>query len=377
MSEKTTPPSSGPGSQERPADARSSEHPVAAPDPLVQTAFSLGWQMAQLYRPGPRMDIRDDSPTHLPGIGDLAAVELRGLRLNQIDVALARLRERIMAAGQQPPSTTELRDGAETDQEAVGKAVLALHIELLATLTASDRRLGIAYALGRELHDTCEIGDDNEDLGRKLGHDHLTDLYSWALDLKSALPPHAGECIYQSLRQWETWWATEPAPLVAGRPLDWERDGQTVRDQLQRQGEIWRAVLSGEKDATDTLDPTDYVTAGRQLAGSVLRQLPWWLWVVVVALLGAAIAALVIAANSDEASSVIAALGGVAATLGITVRSVQQTLGRAVERMEDSIWGAALDKAIVVAITRVQALERLPEERSPLAATLERLGVKR
>jgi hypothetical protein len=33
--------------------------------------------------------------------------------------------------------------------------------------------------------------------------------------------------------------------------------------------------------------------------------------------------------------------------------------------MEDSIWGAALDKAIVVAITRVEALERPERTLSP------------
>jgi hypothetical protein len=328
---------------------------VASRDERVPTAFALGWQMAELYREGeappPPAQPRED----LPELGSLAAPERRNLRFAQVDAALARFEGAIAAAGLSLPSTATVREAGEAGDEEVREAVMELHAALLRALTSADFRFGKAYGLGRALFDTCRIDSEGR-LRHELNPDRLGNLYSWLLDLKTVLPDHAGESVYRSLGEWENW---AKRPTVDGRPLDWEADKDAVQGVLSRQGEIWRALLSAEKEATDTLVARDYADAAGKLfldGVALLRRLPWQLWLVIFGALGLAVGGLVAASLAGSGSSVVAALGGLAAALGISWAGVRHTLGAAASRLREPLWGAALDRAIVVAITRVEEL---------------------
>jgi hypothetical protein len=324
-------------------------------DEGVRTAFALGWQMAELYRRSETQAAVAQPGVDLPEVGSLAGPDRRNLRFAQIDAALARLRQAITDAGLSVPTTDTVRGEAERPEEGSRGAILALHTELLRVLTAADFRLGKAYGLGRALCDTCRVYSA-EDVQRELGSDRVGNLYSWLLDLKTVLPPHAGESVYQSLREWEAW---ARGPKVEGHPLDWERDKGTVERVLFRQGEIWRAMLSGEKQATDMLVARDYADAAGKLfmdGVALLKRLPWQLWLVIGGALGLAVAGLILASVIGNVSSVVAALGGLAAALGISWTGLRQTLGTAAASLRKPLWGAALDRAIVVAITRVDDL---------------------
>jgi hypothetical protein len=330
---------------------------AAAParDEGVRTAFALGWQMAELYRRGDTQAAAAEPRVDLPEVGSMAGPDRRNLRFAQVDAALARLQQAITDAGLSVPTTEAVRGAAEGGGEEARRTILALHVELLRILTAADFRLGKAYGLGRALCDTCRV-HSAKDVQRELGGDRVGNLYSWLLDLKTVLPSHAGESVYQSLREWEAW---ARRPEVEGQPLDWERDGGTVERVLFRQGEIWRALLSGEKHATDMLVARDYADAAGKLfmdGVALLKRLPWQLWLVIGGALGLAVAGLILASVIGNVSSVVAALGGLAAALGISWTGIRQTLGTAAASLRKPLWGAALDRAIVVAITRVDDL---------------------
>jgi hypothetical protein len=72
-----------------------------------------------------------------------------------------------------------------------------------------------------------------------------------------SFPPHAGHSVAESLISWRDW-----AKTVSDSPG--EEDPKVIR-LLRRQGERWRAVLSGEKQATDGLELEDYVGAGVEI----------------------------------------------------------------------------------------------------------------
>ena len=338
-----------------------------ATDPLGSVAFSLGWQVAELYGPAPTFDPREAAPHALPDVGSLAIVDRRSLRFLQIDSALTKLGTRIEEAGRTVPRAAEAKQKAEAGDEDFSEAVRRLHVELLITLTAADFRLGKAYGLGRALYETCNVPSE-ESLHHALAAGRVGTLYSWLLDLKSVLPDHAGECVYQSLKRWERW---DDDKRVDGERFEREPHHERLRHTLSRQGEIWRALLSGEKQATDTLTTAGYVEAAKYVfrnGAQLLGRLPSPLWVAIGIALLIAVGGLIAAAITGNISSVIATLGGLAAVLGISLAGVKNALGTAAARLREPLWGAALDCVIVDAITRVGDLAEGAEVAAPATA---------
>ncbi len=128
----------------------------------------------------------------------------------------------------------------------------AFHIELLATLTGADFRLGKAYGLGRALADVTRNPPDG---ASELARGRVAPLAAWLRDLSTVLPPHAGHVVASSLEEWGGW-AVRPPGDAAQEAVDVE--------QLQAQGRLWRSLISGEKRATQMLEISDYVAAGEK-----------------------------------------------------------------------------------------------------------------
>src|SRR6185312_9521126 len=96
------------------------------------------------------------------------------------------------------------------------------------------------------------------------------------------LPPHAGHSIRNSLTLWE------------------EQIGPDAADALRRQGESWRAILSGELAAADVLRLSDYVGTADEVVESLGRlarkSLPrlWRLGLLVLGLVALAVLILLV-----------------------------------------------------------------------------------
>jgi hypothetical protein len=324
----------------------------------VQTALSLGWTMADLYAqglPGPARPL--PAREHLQGVGALSGAQRALLRLDQIDAALSSLSPAIQAHGLPVPGCADLRAvqaNAEVDTREREAEIRALHVVLLRRLTAVDYRLGKAYGLGRALADTCRAPHEEAKLARRLGRYRLDNLRGWLNDLASALPAHSARGVLSGLTRWEAWVAN----LCAMPPAEgaWERAEESVEATLRRQGELWRAVLTGEKDARDMLSVDSYLkgadTAVQRAFALMWRFLKRPALAVPFVLLSAIAAGLLVwGVIGDGAAQLTAGIATAAATLGITWKTVEATAQKLGAALEKPLWGAELDVTVGEALT--------------------------
>ena len=131
-------------------------------DRKVMVAFSLGWQMAEVYRPDRRGGSKPASQDDLPGISRLSAGELEEMGLLQVQAGITKLRDSICDAGLVVPNAERFAQDVKqiSGFPARQQAIREFHVGLLATLTAADYRLGKAYGLGRALADTTRLPPD-------------------------------------------------------------------------------------------------------------------------------------------------------------------------------------------------------------------------
>ena len=324
------------------ATAQVKRSDLGRPDPLVSVAFALGWQMSEVYRPERRAIRTPPASQHdLPGISRLTEVEFQRMGLDQVQAGITKLATRIVNAGLELPDAEQFGDSLTDESDPVTRqqTIRASHVRLLSTLTAADFRLGKAYGLGRALADTTR---DPPDYVTELGRARIATLTGWVRVLASALPDHAAHSVADSMEAWSRYVSG------AGR---YDKDTQA---KLRAQGELWRSLLSGEKQPTAMLETSDYVHAGEgllqrsaALAGSFLKHY-WWLVALVVILF---VGGIVVIAVSGSATAVVAGAGSVLASLGISWKGIGNTLGTASARLEQPLWQAQLDQAVYERIT--------------------------
>ena len=349
----------------------------------VVSAFVLGWHVAQLFHsrvPGTVQGRQPAGLDKLTGIGELHPLARARLLLSQVESDLRRT-WRLVGRDQPHPDPGPVRALLEAGSRQPGQvrsAVAALHGELLEALTAADFRLGKAYGLGRALAETALLPNAREpETFRRLFDRHrLGNLMEWLADLKSIFPPHAAEAVRGSLRAWAAWVqdpvlgpaldedrdVTTRAARPDGRPVDWGSpvDRESLTRALHRQGELWRAVLSGEKDCVDLLSGDDYVWAADRLLGHLRRLTLGFLrrfWITTTALVLLAVtivATLIFVHTASRAAAVLLAAAG---AIGLTWKSAASGLGRVLGHAQRPLWESSLDTVVADAITR------LPRER--------------
>jgi hypothetical protein len=334
------------------ADAIIAAAKPASGDPDVSRAFALGWQMAELH--GRHRRGGGATPGRLPGLSSLHAAERREILMRQIEAGIAQLVKPIEQAGLEPPAL----DGEPTPEN-----VRAFHVNVLGTLTAADYRLGKVYGLGRALADTCNEPDDAQTFQDVLERHRLANLLGWLDELTSALPPYAAGSVSRSLKRWRDHAATQP-----------EVPRETLL-ALRRQGELWRALLSGEKRGSDMLELDNYLDAAQRfadetgrLARGVLRRFPV-LTVLAVALLVIGVVLLVVV---DSAASIVAGAASILAAAGLTWKGLGSAAGKLVARVEQPLWNAELDIAIGDAITLLRGNKGDHADRYALALEIRR-----
>jgi hypothetical protein len=338
----------------------------------VISAFVLGWHVAELFHtPLPRSaQRRQPSLDKLVGIGELDPLARARLLLAQVRADLERVRQ-LDDSGQPPPELDAVQSLLQAEVRQPGQlqaAVAWLHQQLLVTTTAADFRLGKAYGLGRALAETVLLPDarDPPTFQRAFARYRLANLLGWLADLKSAFPPHAADAVRGSLQVWEAWSgapmlqvALDPQgrqPRAGARPVDWgsAADRESVTRALHRQGQLWRAVLSGEKDGLDLLSTDDYLSAADRLLGHI-RQLTLGLlrrfWIATATVAAILAAALVTVVTVRAALPVLAAVVTAAGTIGLGWRGAASGLGRVLAQAQRPLWESELDVAVARAVT--------------------------
>jgi hypothetical protein len=333
-------------------DASAAETQTAV-DPAVSTAFFVGWQVAALYRDGSLQKPEGRGGRDgLPGLSALSPFERTTLTANQVEAGLERLADRLAVAGVDPVSIRDLRKALDADADEPDKfrrPVEQLHVDVLLALTAADPSLGKAYGLGHALADTCLLPEDRDLFDQAFGP-RIVNIKDWLADLASRFPPHSSRAVVVSLRAWESWAAD---PKIDEGALDWPKQGAGVRAALRRQGELWRALLSGEKQGRDMLRTTDYLQAARGLIGQTMVMARRFLGRLAIPLalailsLGGGIALLV---TTGAGGKVVGALLTAAGAIGITSAGIRARLSQVAMQLEARLWGAELDLAIAGAV---------------------------
>ena len=304
-------------------------------DPNVSVAFQLGWTIEIVTNsPG------DDTVKTLPGLDDYADGTFPKILGERVSGALTKLTDVVTKAGLEIPTTAvDLTKSLATGVVPDAATMQAVHGDLVAILMGADRKLARAYGLGRALRRLTS----RPRRGNAFASPEILLIINGLDDLSSAFPPHAARSVAISIDRWRT-------TLAGHTPSD--------IDELRRQGELWRALLGAEKLGRDMLEPDNYLDAAKNLARRYSRiawralvpLLPWLVFALVLFLGGVAL----IVAN-DKDGSVIAGIGGILASLGLTWKGVGGALGDLAGKLEKPLWGAELDAGIADAITLIGA----------------------
>ncbi len=311
-----------------------------AGDPLVVTAFQLGWLMGDI--------VRGQAPT--PVFGDLKDPEKAGQGAQAISLAafLTTLKvttdpgpDAVVTAlhGPDPGATPPPPPPPDPKTEAQGwEATLA------GALLGADPRYAKAYAVGRNLNwlaaqtPSPDVFQDTQVLA----------VLTYLDDLSTALPPHAARSVANSIRRWQ------------------QNGAGADQAQLTAQCRLWRTIIAGDKKATEVLEPQNYLDAAKQLsvrlhaiAWSVLRE--YWFLVVVVLLLF--VGGVLLVALPDQGGSTVAGLSTVIAAFGLTWKGIGGTVGKLAGKLEAPLWGAEVDDAVTDAITLVASASTQPPAR--------------
>ena len=357
--------------------------PASTAAPIVGAAFALGWHMSELYER--HLPPQKRKPPDLPGVGSLNDKQRMALLVDQVTAGVEKLKDSVAQAGMDPIDLTGLKGLVQT--QAQQDPILATHERLLAELTATDLRVGKAYGLGRALADGCREPTDLQTLADELAPFRIANLLGWLDDLATAFPPHAARSVSKSLTRWrDALYPSDPASMP--KETRWERfrglpqhfgrpagapaadpavaqsapatavpalaiDAQSTVRTLRRQGDLWRALLSGEKQGTDMLEINNYVDAARQMASQtativrgVVRRMPLLAgFIVAFALAG------VVLLSQGSGSQLIGGVTSILVALGLTWKGLGGALGQLAGKLEQPLWGAVLDDAIADAIT--------------------------
>ena len=309
------------------------------------------------------------SPNAMVGLPPLDEDAMFRLRVLAVDSALHHLEPVASAAGLEMPSATNLvEQGSNLRGDAGCYVVAGLHTEVAEILGAANPQAGKAYELGTALATLCEATKgDAKAFANAVNQGRIDSIRFLIEGLQSVLPAHSAQAVKGALNNWEDWMAARDG---SGQPIQWVQEGPDIALALAAQGVEWFALLGGQKDAVDLLSAEDYVDAGegllrqyRKLGGRFLAQ--WWPWVTVGFGVAAGIIALFLIFGRGDTRG-IGTIVTFVASLGITAKTVTSTLEKTASNVEDSLWEAELDNAIVYAATT------LPEGATPLVSPVTR-----
>lgn len=237
----------------------------------------------------------------------------------------------------------------------VRRAILAAYLQIRDPLLGSAPLAAISYGLGRLLADTIYLPRSRqpETFANPFGKYRLATGRGWLDDLSAAFPHRAAAAVRASLQQWEAWFT---AQQDADGGLHPDAFGEPVMRALHCQGEMWRRLLTGEKDPVQLLGSDDYVAAGEQLlqrGRQIARHflLHWWPVITVFTALTAAAIWTAVTYAPAGSSRVAAVLVSATAAIGLSWKGIGATLGKALDKAETALWDSEVDAATARAAT--------------------------
>ena len=344
-------------------------------DPSTISALALGWEMSRLYgTPKPRSGTLRVLPSELPSESELRVGQRTRAGIAKVEYLISQILHDTWSTGEQAPSVSPLRNDAGGEANRWKRLVFDLHVLLVVELRAIDMGLFHAYDLGRSLSDTCRRPVKVADLAERFEEHRVNAIQGRLADLRTRLPAHAAAAVAATLPEW-TKWVVESNPK---RPTK-ERAAE-IRGTLTRQGTLWRAVVTGEKDCRQMLDPNDFISAALRLAsklGGLIRGLLGVYRFAVGLVVLATIAVIATAAASAGTASVVASLGVLAASLGVTRKGIDLTTEEAIGELRSRLWGAELDVAVAGAILRLPDTDTVVPTPPPLVSKRRGLIIRR
>ena len=327
--------------------------PRTAPDPKVSAAVALGWQMAELYRDATRQPTgKPTLPVKLPTIHEVPPGRRTEFAIAEVGTTLESLG--LTKAEPSLEALSTAYKNPETDSEDIKRAVFTLHLGILRECGAHDVGLAKAYELGRAHADTSPEGVDQEAMIKRLGRYRLDEIGRWLADLATRLPEHSSRAVRISMARWKI------AAKGGTQAAIFNQDPGVLHRALDRQVQIWRSLLTGEKQAKDMLDTEGYARAVGFAVADTRRMITSYLWrflpyvLVTLAILAAGIWGI---ATYEETSKVIASLLAIVGALGLSWKGVATTVGRLAGDVEEPIWLGSVDLVIADAITQAPADE--------------------
>ncbi len=361
-----------PGSPGASGTAAVATHPPPPPPPTkvfdqVGAALALGRLMTQLYvtvggrkppREGSDRGHRVQPQDATIGLGPLDVEGKFQLRVLAVQAALHRISGVAAEAGLTMPNADDLIAAGPTLVGEEGcRSVSQLHQQLIEVLGASAPPMGTAYELGTALaslsEETRRNGEEFKNAVNAGRIDNIRDLLS---RLRSMLPDHAAAAVMGALNNWEDWLR---AGQFDGRPIDWQQDGPQVAQALTAQGREWFSLLTGQKTALDLLSVDNYIDAAETLLSQYRKlgkrfMVQWWPYLVTALLVVTVIIGLLFLFGHG-ATKGIGTIVTLLAGFGITAHTATSTLNKTAASVEDSLWQAELDNAVVRAATALPA----------------------
>lgn len=325
----------------------------------VSQAFSLGWNLCLLYLSDavPGWDEWEDAPPQLPAPSGFSGNERALIRLGQVRTSLDRFNSHFAAIGGDGAllSTAATHLGplsqeSETQGEKSNPRcdLYKAHRALAQALSAGDARLARAYHLGVALAKLTRTPQGEESLKERFERPTVAEVGEGLADLSSLLPDHTSRAVRLSCTEWQRWVAK---PQMQGKgEIRWSEDGDEVGRALVRQGEIWRALLSGEKSATAMLELHDYFAAGVRAVKHGARLLRGVLIPLLIALALLLVGSFLLIKDPGAGATAVGVVT-VAGSIGITWKGILGVLSSVASKLQRPVWGAALDEQIASAIT--------------------------
>ncbi|HTX85208.1 MAG TPA: hypothetical protein VME44_23740 [Streptosporangiaceae bacterium] len=265
----------------------------------VAAAFALGWRLAELYVrdlvPAPGSAAGDAPlPDHLPGVSQMSHHEQAVVVLEKAGAALAAVEAVLGTALPGLGAVRAALDRPGHHRDDVRRAIMAAYLDIRDPLLGAAPLAAVSYGLGRLLADTIYLPRSHQPdtFTGQFGKYRLATGCSWLDDLSTAFPHRAAAAVRTSLQKWEGWVAAQQS---GGSTPDPETFGEPALRALHCQGEMWRRLLTGEKDPMQLLDSGDYVAAGEQLlkrGRQIGRHFLWHWWPVIIVFIASTAAAI-------------------------------------------------------------------------------------
>jgi hypothetical protein len=355
---------------------------LAAPKVPVSQTFSLGWNICLLYLSGEQAKWKQpaEPPDRLPSPSFFSEPEHSLIRLGQVRSTVHHLSSSLSGenGGGSAFSTVSTKievlfpDPTQTGGNDPRVNLSQAHLALTQVLSETDPRLAKAYHLGCDLAAVCNAPHDLASLQAEFQRDHIAQVGEALADLTSLFPDHSCRAVRLSCAEWRRW-VEVPELSVAEvgengsgpptglkqakaravrktRGLDWSLDGEEVQRSLVRQGDVWRALLSGEKPGTAMLELQDYFTTGARALKKAFKLLGGMKIPLAAVLLLLVLGCALLVSDAGAAAKV-GGLVAIASSAGLTWKGFLGGLGPVVEQIQKPVWGAALDEVIAGAIT--------------------------